>query len=621
MRYTDATVARLGKRDITTTEYGHQFGTFDWMGSKREVLTVDGMFYAKPTPEASQTRPALPNEKKWRTGDASDYSVYGEPLAEFGSPIKLAERLSTALDELPDLPSPDDADLPSYTANGVEALRAETSAGSLFVAKHAPYRVLRLEPYGLLNLPPSRLISMTAVPTRADPLISGSEGVDLTPIVEADLVDRMYDTLAERTKQLADAVDGSFRFDVANKAGDVECSLAGCTAMASFTGKLDPRSPNVRVASGQVTVTMSVAFTVNGRNAGSCTSPPASVPVAGNTVSAQMSCSAPQGGAIIADLKAQAEAQSRATGRAVPYNWIGRSQVQVTALASARTEIDGLLSQQEEERNSPACDESNSFVAGTLVLLADGTTRPIEQVTAGTQVRATDPNTGSTTARPVLAQITGTGQKQLAQLTLSDGQHTATLTATSNHPFFDAELRAWIKAGDLRPGKTLTSLPGNRPVRVIDNLAYQAPQTVYNLTVSTFHTYYVRAGEFELLAHNDTCSKNARELAKNLAKQGETRPGPGWQAHHIVPSTAKKAAPAQALLKRFGIDINDARNGIYLPQNPQISNPKGVGTHNKTFRDAYYKAVNNELAQARSADEVFEILAKIRNSLKVGNWP
>ncbi|GLU47106.1 hypothetical protein Nans01_14570 [Nocardiopsis ansamitocini] len=48
----------------------------------------------------------------------------------------------------------------------------------------------------------------------------------------------------------------------------------------------------------------------------------------------------------------------------------------------------------------------NSFVAGTPVLMADGTFKPIEQVEVGDEVAATDPGTGEQKAKPVLATIT-----------------------------------------------------------------------------------------------------------------------------------------------------------------------------------------------------------------------
>ncbi|KAA9381614.1 hypothetical protein F5972_01940 [Microbispora cellulosiformans] len=42
----------------------------------------------------------------------------------------------------------------------------------------------------------------------------------------------------------------------------------------------------------------------------------------------------------------------------------------------------------------------NNFVPGTAVLLADGSTKPIEDVQIGDRVKSTDPKTGETSSRP-----------------------------------------------------------------------------------------------------------------------------------------------------------------------------------------------------------------------------
>ncbi|MDU0305619.1 hypothetical protein, partial [Streptomyces sp. PAL114] len=60
-----------------------------------------------------------------------------------------------------------------------------------------------------------------------------------------------------------------------------------------------------------------------------------------------------------------------------------------------------------------SCPVGNSFVPGTKVLMADGTTKPIEEVKAGDKVVATDPETGETRIETVTAEIKGEGLKHL----------------------------------------------------------------------------------------------------------------------------------------------------------------------------------------------------------------
>ncbi|MFV2088987.1 hypothetical protein, partial [Micromonospora sp. LOL_021] len=48
------------------------------------------------------------------------------------------------------------------------------------------------------------------------------------------------------------------------------------------------------------------------------------------------------------------------------------------------------------DKPADSCPLNNSFTPGTRVLMADGTTTPIEQVKPGDTVIATDPETGTT---------------------------------------------------------------------------------------------------------------------------------------------------------------------------------------------------------------------------------
>ncbi|WP_433471521.1 LamG-like jellyroll fold domain-containing protein [Saccharomonospora azurea] len=148
---------------------------------------------------------------------------------------------------------------------------------------------------------------------------------------------------------------------------------------------------------------------------------------------------------------------------------------------------------------------SNSFVPGTKVLMADGSTKPIEEVELGDYVLATDPETGQTVSRKVRATITGEGEKTLIEVTVDiDGQAgeaTETITATDGHPFWVPDLEEWVPAGELRSGDWLRTGSGSW-VQVQSIKIRTASQRVHNLTVDDFHTYHVVAGETPVLVHN-----------------------------------------------------------------------------------------------------------------------
>jgi hypothetical protein len=154
----------------------------------------------------------------------------------------------------------------------------------------------------------------------------------------------------------------------------------------------------------------------------------------------------------------------------------------------------------------------HSFLAGTLVLLADGTTKPIEEVAVGDEVLATDPETGETAAKPVTDLLGSQGLKRLVAITV-DGDTDGPLIATGIHPFW-VDGRGWTDAEDLYPGEQLRQADGDlvavRAVRMWD----QADTRVYNFTVADLHTYYVLADE-PVLVHNaggkDPCGQGAAE--------------------------------------------------------------------------------------------------------------
>ncbi|MEU3249919.1 polymorphic toxin-type HINT domain-containing protein [Streptomyces sp. NPDC006997] len=146
----------------------------------------------------------------------------------------------------------------------------------------------------------------------------------------------------------------------------------------------------------------------------------------------------------------------------------------------------------------------NSFVPGTEVLMADGTTKPIEDVDVGDEILATDPETGRTEVKTVTAEITGEGLKHLVTLTLTIDGERVILTATDGHPLWVPDLGAWVDAGLLTPGQRLRTASG-KSARITTVHHTIRPARVHNLTVADLHTYYVLAGQTPVLVHNSNC--------------------------------------------------------------------------------------------------------------------
>jgi RHS repeat-associated protein len=113
---------------------------------------------------------------------------------------------------------------------------------------------------------------------------------------------------------------------------------------------------------------------------------------------------------------------------------------------------------------------------------------------------------------------------------------------------------------------------------------------------------------------------SSRALGNALEEAGFVR-GAGEAAHHIVAGAAPEAAAARAILSQFGVGINDAANGVFLPGNLAAENAAGAAVHSTIHTAAYYQAVNEALAGATTQSQVLDILAHIAESLQSGGFP
>ncbi|MFG3266327.1 Hint domain-containing protein [Streptomyces bobili] len=171
----------------------------------------------------------------------------------------------------------------------------------------------------------------------------------------------------------------------------------------------------------------------------------------------------------------------------------------------------------------------NSFVPGTEVLMADGTTKPIEDVRIGDEVLATDPET-RTVVRTVIAEITGEGPKDLVTVTITVHDEKMRITATDGHPFWVPALGRWVEAGELTAGQELRTPAGER-VRITAADHTRQSATMHNLTIAELHTYYVRAGSVPVLVHNcggatspGTPTRARARASATSPTRGSTRP-------------------------------------------------------------------------------------------------
>ncbi|MFJ8820731.1 polymorphic toxin-type HINT domain-containing protein [Streptomyces sp. NPDC102467] len=141
---------------------------------------------------------------------------------------------------------------------------------------------------------------------------------------------------------------------------------------------------------------------------------------------------------------------------------------------------------------------ANSFPGSTQVLMADGSHRPISQLGVGDRVRSMNPASGQVRSQQVTDTFKHDTQR-LVDITVADGGR---LSSTAGHRFYVVD-RGWTLVSDLRVGDRLRTPDGSvRPVTALLDRSGLSPRTVYDLTVSDLHTFFVLAGTTPVLVHN-----------------------------------------------------------------------------------------------------------------------
>jgi YD repeat-containing protein len=141
------------------------------------------------------------------------------------------------------------------------------------------------------------------------------------------------------------------------------------------------------------------------------------------------------------------------------------------------------------------------FVAGTQVLLADGTSRAIEQIEAGTMVLAVPEDAPE--ASPIACRVLEVYHNlpvPIWEVHVQDG----IIRTTAGHPFY-VKQRGWVKVHELRAGDRLRTVEG-RWIPILRIRGSDHSHLVYNLCVDVTHTYFVRLANTEtaVLVHNNS---------------------------------------------------------------------------------------------------------------------
>ena len=191
-----------------------------------------------------------------------------------------------------------------------------------------------------------------------------------------------------------------------------------------------------------------------------------------------------------------------AVGIVLPFAKAGLAFKEAIALKAAAkgAEVAGLeIGEAEALKTGETALLDCSFTATTPVLMADGSTKPIDSVQPGEAVATTDPDTGASTGRLVTATRVH-DDAELTDVSVTAGATTVVHT-TPEHPFWNRTRHTWTAAGELAVGDELQTADGT-VATVAAVVTFAGPQAMHNLTVADVHTYYVLAGQTPVLVHN-----------------------------------------------------------------------------------------------------------------------
>ena len=138
------------------------------------------------------------------------------------------------------------------------------------------------------------------------------------------------------------------------------------------------------------------------------------------------------------------------------------------------------------------------FAAGTKVLMADGSTKPIEDIALGDLVWSDDPEDGEPAQSEPVEGVYRTETHRLFHIQV-DGAGSDEILATGTHPFWTR--RGWVDVEMLRDDDVLSDASG-ADVAVRSVVVESREVKTFNFAVARFHTYFVVAGDEGLLVHN-----------------------------------------------------------------------------------------------------------------------
>ncbi len=151
----------------------------------------------------------------------------------------------------------------------------------------------------------------------------------------------------------------------------------------------------------------------------------------------------------------------------------------------------GTVSESDDTDNDT--DNSTCFLKDTKILMADSTTKNIEEIIIGDLVKSFNEGNNSLVNGEVV-QVFHHGSEETDNYLVINND----LKVTPNHPIYKNGI--WIPAIELRKGEVLKFKDNTYEINSIKKVFEKVP--TYNFEVRTYHNYIVSMEEGSLLVHN-----------------------------------------------------------------------------------------------------------------------
>jgi RHS repeat-associated protein len=281
---------------------------------------------------------------------------------------------------------------------------------------------------------------------------------------------------------------------------------------------------------------------------------------------------------------------------------------------------DGMMVQQERDSNNTAqvtytrgLDLSGGFQGaggiGGLLARSEGGSHAFYHADTGGNITSLADSSGSVVARYLYdpfgnllgrwGALAGVNRYQFS----SKEVHGPSGTYYYGFRFYEPDLQRWLNQDpiDELGGINVHGFVGNNPVRFVDPYGLEVP------AMDSIDANPSIALELELEEQGLTraTANLASRLARSLCRAGRAVKK-CERAHHIVAQTDKRAKFARGVLKKFKIGLDEAENGVGLPEK----------LHQALHTNKYYQAITEAAKTWKTREQAIEGLSKIANELR-----